>query len=465
MPNLAAFLAAHEDEPQRPVFREMAGAHNQRTSLGELAHHAARWQAAFEAAGLVQGDRIAISARNSLQWLAIDLAALGLGLVTVPLDPQASARFAAAAIAHSGANLLLIDSAGRASQILAAGPPISRIVVLRKLQHGRERLTSIEDFLPASAEAAVQIAELEEDTLATLSYQRVGQDGIRGLMLTHNNLLAAVHAQQAANLVNAGEVVMAGGAYSELFHRVTGLYLPLACSAQIACPSAGMDLQSALQQLKPDVLLTRQDQLQRVAAMARAPLEAEGTRLIPLTKALDVGWQVAQGSAGWMDRTLHGMQSARLAQALHQTTGGHLARIISAEPGTPTQAVRQLSAQGLTVLVAFSLAAASGLVSVNVPGEIHDESCGLPLPGLEARVDDTGELLLRGLTLALGYWNDPASTERDFEAEGWLHTGHRARLADGHIMIEGFLAGIAPQDTQQVPIVQDLSMTHSTLPG
>ncbi|MGL4574183.1 MAG: AMP-binding protein [Burkholderiaceae bacterium] len=465
MPNLAAFLAAHEDEPQRAVFREMAGDRSQRTSLGELADQAARWQTAFLAAGLEHGDRVAISARNSLQWLAIDLAALGLGLVTVPLDPQASARFAAAAIAHSGANLLLIDSAGRASQIRAAGPPIARVVVLRKLQHGRARLTSLEDFLPETAKAAFQVAELEEDTLATLSYQRVGQDGIRGLMLTHNNLLAAVHAQQAANLLSEDEVVLAGGAYSELFHRVTGLYLPLACSAQIACPSAGMDLEQALQQLKPDVLLTRQDQLQRVAALARAPLEAEGAGLIPLTTALNAGWQVAQGSAGWVDRTLHGMQSARLAQALHQTTGGHLKRIISAEPGTPAQVVRQLSAQGLAVLTAFSLAAASGLVSVNTPEEIHDESCGLPLPGLEAQISDSGELLLRGLTLALGYWNDPASTERDFEAEGWLHTGHRARLADGHIMIEGFLAGVAPQDTQQVPVVQDLSMTHSTLPG
>ncbi|MFM2398180.1 MAG: hypothetical protein RL341_337 [Pseudomonadota bacterium] len=465
MPNLAAFLAAHEDEPQRPVFREMAGAHSQRSSLGELAEHATRWQAAFSGAGLVQGDRIAISARNSLQWLAIDLAALGLGLVTVPLDPQASARFAAAAIAHSGANLLLIDSAGRASQILAAGPPITRIVVLRTLQHGRERLTSLEDFLPESADAAFQVTELEEDTLATLSYQRVGQDGIRGLMLTHNNLLAAVHAQQTANLVNSGEVVLAGGAYSELFHRVTGLYLPLACGAQIACPSAGMDLGHAMQQLKPDVLLTRQDQLQRVAAMARAPLEAESARLIPLTKALDVGWQVAQGSAGWLDRTLHSVQGARLAQALHQTTGGHLTRIIAAEPGAPAPATRQLTAQGVTVLTAFSLAATSGLVSVNTPGEIRAESCGLPLPGLEARISDTGELLLRGLTLALGYWNDPSSTERDFEAEGWLHTGHRARLVDGHIMIEGFLADVTPQDTQQIPVVQDLSMTHSTLPG
>jgi long-chain acyl-CoA synthetase len=465
MPNLAALLAAHEDEPQRPVFREIEGGFDKRASLHDLATLAARWQTAFERAGLTRGERVAISARNSLHWLAIDQAALGLGLVVVALDPQASARLAATAIAHSGANILLIDSAGRASQILAAGPPIARIVVLRQLQHGRERLISLDDFLPAEAQAPFRALELDEDTLAALSYQRVGQDGIRGIMLSHNNLLAAVHAQQAAALVRPREVVLAGGAFSELLHRVTGLYLPLSVGAEVACPAAGADLQTALQQLKPDVLLTRHDQLQRVAALALAPLREEGARLVPLPKALDAGWQVVRGQGSWVDRLIYNTQSPRLFRAVHQATGGHLKRIISAEPGASAQATRQLTAQGVCVMAGCSLAAASGLISVNQPDDLRMDSCGKPLPGVEARISDTGELLLRGLTLALGYWNDPVSTQQDFEAEGWLHTGHRARLEAAHIIIDGFLAGVAPQDTQQIPIVNDLSMTHSTLPG
>jgi long-chain acyl-CoA synthetase len=461
MPNLAALLADHEDGPPRTIATEIVGGGTVQWTLAQLAALAARWQAAFEQIGLTTGDRIAISARNSMQWLAIDQAALGLGLATVALDPQASTRIAAAAIAHGGADLLLIDSASRANQIVQAGPPIKNVVMLRKLQHGRSRLISLEDFLPDAVDTPFYAAELEEDQLATISYQRIAKDGIRGIMLSHANLLAATHAQQVAGVVPAGHTVLACGSFCELFHRVTAYYVPLACGAQLALPNTGSNLQQALADVLPETLTIRGEPLQRLADLLRQPLREAGGTVASLNSALDAGIRTAQGQASWWDKLLYNAQSARIKQAAHAATGGRLVRVLSAE-AVPSQVLRQLSAHGLTVMNGLSLAASSGLVSINAPPDIQLHTCGPCLPGMEAVLSPHGELLLRGLALSQGYWNDPAATQSDFQPEGWVHTGHKARLDGGHIIIEGFMTELAPQDTQQVPIPHTASITDST---
>jgi long-chain acyl-CoA synthetase len=464
MPNLAAFLAAREDEPQRLLIRESAANDSVDWTFGDLTTLAARWQSAFVAAGLNPGDRIAISARNSGQWLAIDQAALGLGLVVVALDPQASARFAAACIAHSGANLLLIDSASRARHILSAGPAIDRVIMLRKLQHGRDRLSSLEEFLPDAPSAPFCVTELEEDALATLCYQRVGKDGIRGAMLSHNNLLAAVHAQQSLRIIKEDELVLAGGSFAQMLARITGLYVPLALGARIAVAAADATLENSLRQCAPQVLLCDDDQLEQTAQRARAGLAAS-TSSPSLGRQLDVAWRLVQGRASWLDRVAHRLSKPKLTHALHQGTGGQLKRVICGQPSSRPEAVRQLTAQGVDVLPGLSLDIAAGLAALSRPEDINLQSCGQALPGIETRVSDRGELLLRGLALAQGYWNDPATTQADFEPEGWLHTGLTAHLEGEHIMMGGFLPGTAPQQTQQIHVLPDLSMTNSTLPG
>jgi long-chain acyl-CoA synthetase len=461
MPNLAASLAAFEDEPQRLIAIEFVQGIAAKWQAAQFAHLAARWQVAFEQAGLKAGDRVAISARNSVQWLAIDQAALGLGIVTVALDPQTSARFAAAAIAHSGADLLLIDSASRANQILQAGPPIERVVMLRVLQHGRSRLTSVEDFLPQEPSCAFRAVDLNEDYLATICYQRNGKDGLRGVTLSHANLLASVHAQNVAGLVAHGQRVLACGTLSELFHRVSAYYLALACGAVIALPETGANLHKALGDILPEVLTIRGDQLQRLADLLREPLRASGNAIASLDTALEAGMRSTQGNAKWWDKLLFNAQAERLKQTAQSATGGQLQRVLCAQ-AQPIQAMRQISTQGLQLTNGLSLAVSAGLASMNPLQDAQAHTCGPCLPGVEAMLSPQGELLLRGLTLSQGYWNDPAATQADFQPEGWVHTGHRATLCAGHIIINGFLREPSPQDTQQVPLAGDALITDST---
>jgi long-chain acyl-CoA synthetase len=462
MPNLAAFLAAQDYAPRHSTLLQDTGSAIADWDVPALAQLAARWQAGFVRAGLKPGQRIALCAHNSVQWAAIDFAALGLGLPLVAIDPQASARMAAAVIAHSGADLLLSDSASRAADILQAGPGIAQVVILRQLQHGRTRLISLEDFLPETAKTAFQAVDLDEDYLATLSYQRAGSNTLRGVMLSHANLLASLHAQQNAGLLQAGQRVLAAGNYSDLLHRVTALYLPLACNAHVACPATALTLEHMLQRFTPHVITARGDQLQIVADELLRSIEQHKRGQALADSAVQAGVRVAQGRASWWDKLLHGSRPAVLAHTAHISAGGHLQRIIAADAQSSLPA-RQLSLLGLPVYNGLALAVASGLACVHVESAAQLNTCGERLPGVEARIAaDTGELLLRGLAMSQGYWNDPAATHTDFEAEGWVHTGWRARLEGAQIMMEFVLSVPTALDTQPAGF-PPLSLTQSTL--
>jgi len=97
---------------------------------------------------------------------------------------------------------------------------------------------------------------------------------------------------------------------------------------------------------------------------------------------------------------------------------------------------------GLPVLQGYGLTEASPVVSVNRLDDNDPETVGRPLDNVEVRLGEAGELLVRGPSVMLGYWNDPAATARVLDRDGWLHTGDIAERVRGHIEIRGRLKDI-----------------------
>src|SRR5512135_1743329 len=124
-------------------------------SWQQVAEEAARWQAAMEHDGLKPGDRVAIMLKNSPQWVIFDQAALGLGLVTVPVYVADRPENVAHTLADSGAKLLLIDNATHWHPLHEAcldNRTLARIVTLRNPPEGDndDRLRGLEEWLPES---------------------------------------------------------------------------------------------------------------------------------------------------------------------------------------------------------------------------------------------------------------------------------------------------------------------------
>src|SRR5512141_29649 len=160
--NLAELFSRHLTQPNAVLYRHATDAGWRDVTVSELAAEIARWQAAFRREGLGTGDRIALAARNGPAWVAIDLAALGLALVVVPLYVDDNPENLAWCIANADASVAIVENVRLSAGLrkaAGAGALLRRIVVLRAeeaLASGDGAVTAAE-FL-AGADGPLEIA-------------------------------------------------------------------------------------------------------------------------------------------------------------------------------------------------------------------------------------------------------------------------------------------------------------------
>src|SRR5947199_1687946 len=135
MANIGEYFRQHVSAPDRALYRHFDGGEWRDVTIGEIAALIGRWQAALAMRGLVAGDRVAICLKNGIDWVALDLAALGLGLVVVPLYVDDNADSIAWCVANAEARLLVVENTKMASEIASAlkstGNTLPTVHVLR----------------------------------------------------------------------------------------------------------------------------------------------------------------------------------------------------------------------------------------------------------------------------------------------------------------------------------------------
>ena len=126
-------------------------------------------------------------------------------------------------------------------------------------------------------------------------------------------------------------------------------------------------------------------------------------------------------------------------QKVRKRFGGQLRYFVSGGAALNPKISEFFQGLGVGILQGYGQTEASPVISVNRPGAERADTVGPNLPGVEVRLSEAGELLVRGANVMTGYWNDPESTSAAL-IDGWLHTGDLAEIdADGHIRIVGRL--------------------------
>jgi long-chain acyl-CoA synthetase len=194
-----------------------------------------RWQRALDREGLSPGDRVAILMSNRPEWMHFDLAALGLGLVTVPLYPNDRPDSVRYMLDDSGARLLLIESeAMRADLAPIAGTlaRLQRILVLEPLPgQAAEGVTAVADWLGEDRGGPAEDRVTSPQTLATIVYTSGTTGPAKGVMLTHRNLLWNAEAALARVPARPSDRFLSFLPLSHTLERTAGYYLPLMAGA------------------------------------------------------------------------------------------------------------------------------------------------------------------------------------------------------------------------------------------
>lgn len=418
----------------------------QSTRWREIAGEAARWQAALRAEGLDRGTRVALMMGNRKEWALFDLAAQGLGLVTVPLftnDRPENIRYL---LEDSGARLLLLENETQWQGLLpitATLQRLQRVLILQPPQGGPDRTgpLPVAAWLPPSA-PPYETTTLGSDTLATLVYTSGTTGRPKGVMLSHRNLLWDIAAMLRTVAVTRDDLFLSFLPLSHTLERTCGLYLPLVAGASVAFARSIPELPADLQTLRPTVLIGVPRIFERIHARIQAQLaDQPKVRRALFELTVRIGrhrFARSQGRAGWgWDLLLWPLLDRLVARKVRARLGGRLRVAVSGGAPLSPAIAEGFLGLGVPLLQGYGLTEASPVVSGNSLEDNQPASVGRPLPGVEVRIGPADELLVRAPSVMLGYWGQPAATAETIDPEGWLHTGDQARLAEGRLYLTG----------------------------
>ncbi len=451
----------------------------QSLTWAEMGIQVARWQVALAKENLAVGDRVAIMLRNCPQWVMFDQAALGLGLVTVPLYTNDRPDNVSYILAEANVKLLLLEGNLQWKQLYPLREEftgLQRIVAIQEVNDktpSDSRLVNLDHWLPSGVAGELCSESYSPDQLASIVYTSGTTGRSKGVMLSHRNLLA-----NAQYIVEAGKIGAADFSAEDLFlsflplshtlERTAGYYLPMMLGATVAYSRSIQQLASDLTTLRPTVLVSVPRIYEQVYSKIQSQLE-KNSRLAKsiFSLTVQIGWQrfeYQQGRAKWSPALLlWPVLNQWVATAVLNKLGGRLRLAISGGAALSPPLAKVFVGLGLNLLQGYGLTETSPVISVNLPNDNIPSSIGPALPNVEVKLGDNNELLTRSECVMLGYWQNPTVTAQILDKEGWLHTGDQAKIDErGHFYIMGRLKDIIVMDNGEKISPADMEMMITT---
>ena len=361
--------------------------------------------------GVRVGDRVGILSENRAEWLVADMGLLAAGAVNVPPHAPLTARQVQFQLADAGVSWLLVSTASQMEKVRAIRselPDLRGVVVMEAGASGDDSI-SWDAFLQAGRRALLRLASelgrreglLGPGDLATVMYTSGTTGNPKGVMLTHGNLLSNAVASVEACGQGPDDLVLNWLPFTHIYARTIDHYAPLASGTPVFLAASAESVVEDLAEVRP-------------TKMASVPRFYE--------KVL---------------ASVAGVDPATTARRLRRLFGGRIDWMSSGGAPLPPAIARAYHAAGLLVLQGYGLTESSPVISFNRKDRYRFDTVGPPLPGVEVRVANDGEVLTRGPHVMKGYWNDPGATAAAVRG-GWLHTGDLGEFdPDGFLRITG----------------------------
>ena len=438
-----------------------------------MAREVARWQAALIKEKLKPGDRVAIMARNSRFWVIFDQAALGLGLVTVPLFNEDRVDNVEFILEHAGVKLLIIGGVSQWDRLKDRAKEfrtLKSIISIGPIAETNEfNVLSLANWLP-SEWGEIQENDGDSSDLASIVYTSGTTGRPKGVMLTHLNILSDAGNGLEAVQVRSSDVFLSFLPLSHTLERTVGYYLPMMAGATVAHCRSILDLADDIKVIKPTVIISVPRIYERIYVRVKEGLKKRPKYIQKIfSLAEKVGWDYFNYQQGrgkkQLSFILWPVLRRMIADKIKATLGGNLRIAISGGAALSPEVSKLFVGFGVPVLQGYGLTEASPVVSVNRLEANIPASIGPPLPGVSVNLDENSELLVRGDNIMLGYWKDELATQTAIDPDGWLHTGDKARIEDGYIYITGRLKEIIVMATGEKvsPIDMELAIVTDNL--
>jgi len=417
-----------------------------------VADNVRRLAAVLVKCGVEPGERVLVSAENRPEWAIADLAVMSIGAIVVPAYTTNTEDDHHYIIDHSGASVAITSGGMLASRIALAAnraPSLHSLIVMDDSFTAPTNLRPKLHYWDAAIGGAEPLADIEQrisaqqpDDVCCFIYTSGTGGRPKGVMLTHRSIQANIKA--AVELLAEGNVLenqrfLSLLPLSHSYEHTAGMHLPFQIMAEVwYCESTDqiannlIEVSPTLMTAVPRLYEVLHDRIMRgvrakggmseklfMAALRLGGKRLAGRHLLPHEFILNL----------IVDRLVRTKVRARL--------GGQLQYFISGGAALNPEIGHFFMALGINLLQGYGQTEASPLISANRPGRIKIETVGPVVAGVDLRIAEDGEILVRGNLLMKGYWRDEAATMAAIR-DGWLHTGDIGEIdADGYISITG----------------------------
>jgi long-chain acyl-CoA synthetase len=443
LPTLPAFIAEHLAKPRSTALAERRDGRTRSLSAADVYRTAAAVAHALQARGIERGDRVAILAENSVDWLLADFGILLASAVVIPMYATTAADQLAFILADSEAKLVFAGGEAAAARLRAAVPNGPPIVVFDGV--GDDGFDAFVRNAPVPADEAAALAsyreDLDIDDIAVLIYTSGTTGQPKGVMLSHRNLVFDVTSafDSTTAEMQPGQTGLSVLPFAHIYEHTDALgYLYNGIVHYVTTPDR---LLEDLRAVRPHYVAVVPRIFERLIAGIIGSARAAGgarKRLVPWAISVGTAYERATrdgGASPWL-RAQHALASKLVLSKIPATLGlDRLVYFVSGSAPLHRDTALTLAAMGFTVLEGYGLTETSPVVTVNRPTDNALGTVGPAIRGVEVKVADDGEVLVKGPNVMMGYYHLPAA-EQPFTADGWFQTGDIGTIdAHGHLMI------------------------------
>ncbi|TRW14673.1 AMP-dependent synthetase/ligase [Glacieibacterium frigidum] len=432
------------------LWRKTAGAW-QSISYADAARTIASLADALIALGIAPGDRVMLVSENRPEWCIADHAIMAAGAVTVPAYVTNTEADHLHILEDSGARLAIVSTAKLAATLLPAiynAKGCTAVIGMEKLRAGPESDVALHDWAtliaahPPQVEAVAARQTAQRGDLACLIYTSGTGGRPRGVRQHHGAIMRNIAG--AAAVVDedfvrdpSGELFLSFLPLSHAYEHTAGQFMPIGMGGQIAYAESLEKLAANIEEMRPTlmVVVPRLFEVLRTR-IAKAIEKQGGIAVVLFNRALRLGRKRYEGTLAVWERPVDALLDRTVRAKIKARFGGRLkAMIAGGAPLNPEVGIF-FEALGVTLLQGYGQTEAGPVISCNRPSAgIKMHSVGPPLGGVEVRIAEDGEILVRGELVMHGYWRNEAETAKALQG-GWLHTGDIGKLdEDGHLVI------------------------------
>lgn len=395
--------------------------------------------------GVQPNDKIAvISTNNRTEWNICDIGILQVGAQNVPIYPTISKEDYEYVLNHSEASFCFVSDVSILEKLnkIKANTKLKGVYTFDEVEGEKSWKEVLELGKDDNNQEEVETRKnaVKPEDLATLIYTSGTTGKPKGVMLSHNNIVTNVLSGSSRVPVDHGNGIgLSFLPVCHIFERII-LYLYQYCGISIYFAESIDKLSENAQEVKPNVMTA----VPRLYEKIYDKIYAKGTELTGIKKALFF-WAIAlglkyqpYGANGWWYEKQLALARKLIFSKWRAALGGELKIMVSGSAALQPRLARVFAAAGMPVMEGYGLTETSPIVSVNDirNGGFKIGTVGRIIDGVEVKISEEDEILVKGPNVMMGYFKDPERTAEVIK-NGYFHTGDKGKVENGFLSITG----------------------------